>query len=209
MKKVKSENTQKVSLVADNDSQIKAAAKQGAIQVIRAEDLATLEQCADEVKAAHADLGEKYLNLCKHIRAKQIPPTIVRETLAAKGFVKQRITEINRVAQCGDDVWNEFEARSLSFRKVLALERGTVEQLEPGASEATNNSGVDAGEPSEEDTAEALEDRKAKSLEQISRAATTILRNAADLEMRAKTWSIGNGYLLNLKKAPAVTTKLK
>jgi len=178
--------------------------KKDQVQIIHEKDLTRLTVLGEELKAAVLATGEKYLNLCKHIREKQIPPVIVRENLLKLGFAKTRVSEINRVAQCGDEVWNEFEARSLSFRKVLQLERGEIENLggEPaqvGPSGSVVSDGASVSEGGDEGEV-SLEDRKQQAQDRMLRSAKSILHAAADLELRAKKWTIGNGYELRLVK---------
>lgn len=193
----------KAELVEKAKEQI--AVSQGAVQIVNEADLITLRVRGQELKDAVISTGEKYLALCMHIRKVQMPPRLVSEELSKLGFVKQRITEINRVAQCGDEVWNEFEARALSFRKVLAIERGSAAENVAGKSEAANGGGDSSGEDgSAGDGSEpSLEERKATAVEKMARAAKTILHAAADLELRSKQWTIGNGYILKLQKDKA------
>lgn len=79
-----------------------------------------------EVLQGHVELGLKYLRLCEHIRKNQIGPAQVTEALKALGFHKVRISEVNKLATCSDELWSKYACRELSMKKVLQIERGSV-----------------------------------------------------------------------------------
>jgi hypothetical protein len=165
--------------------------------IIQGTDYEKLVVLVGDLKQSIITAGDKYLSLCKHIREKQIPPRVVTELMLKEGFHKTRISEVNRVSQCGDDVWDEFEAKALSFRKVLLLERGTGPENVADAGDAIEIGGeVSEGSASEKEIDP--EDRKRMSIEKMSRAAKQLLHLGADLELRSKKWTIGNGYELRL-----------
>lgn len=181
---------------------LQAAAKQAemnapVVQVIQNADIEILRSQAEEIKTATEQLGEKYLNLCRHIRAKSMPPRIVSETLKAVGFNKVRISEINRVAQCGDELWNEFEARSIGFKGVLQLERNTSENVG-----AIATGGADVGEGDGEGESDDAPDTEAAKIAGMARCAKTILNAAEFLNLRSKKWTLGNGWTLQLTRDP-------
>lgn len=74
-------------------------------------------------------VGEKYLELCEYIRKNSIGPKIVSEQLSALGFHRVRISEINKVANSADEVWEQYRARAIGFKGVLQLTRGSMDQL--------------------------------------------------------------------------------
>lgn len=124
------------------------------------------EKCAPVVAAVtaanqlEAQLGDKYFEICRSLRAKyKVVNNTDERTLTRKevslllqslGYRKQRITEINKVVEVSEEIWKTYEARKLSFRGTLQLARGAGEEgsgtgeLDDPAGAGT---GADAGKP--------------------------------------------------------------
>lgn len=94
------------------------------------------------------ELGQKYLDLCSYIRSHKVAPKLVSIELSRLGFKRSRVSEINRVAQAADDVWDQFQARHIGFKDTLELARAGAAGVEttPAAKLL-----VDAGAAGQED----------------------------------------------------------
>lgn len=154
------------SAPVDGGGAAKVAKEQkGAVTVQTSKEVAAEEKqkghirkLGEEIVKLTVKAGEKYFDLCSYIRKEQVAPKLVSAELKELGFHKVRISEINKVAQCSDELWNQFAARTLGFKGVLSLERGTVQnmvaevqelpkgQVEEGLSElAADELGANAG----------------------------------------------------------------
>jgi hypothetical protein len=164
-----------------------------------------LAEIADEMLTIRAQFGEKYLELCKWVRTKALGPAVVREVLAAKGFAKSRISEINRISQCPDEMWKEFEARRIGRETVLLLERGadqSPEVLPPdmeGAGEDKGDGEVSGGEGEGQGEKTQAEKDEAKK-NGMKRAAHQILKCAEFFNLKKRSWTLQNGWVLELRK---------
>lgn len=166
---------------------------------------------ADEMIGLRTQMGAKYVELCKWVRTNSIPPKEVREVLALKGFNKVRISEINRIAQVTDDMWNEFEAGKLGRDMVLLLERGAepVETLPPGPSEPGVESALEAGEAGDSgESAEEVSSDEKKKLG-MARSAKYILNAAEFLNLKSKKWDLHTGWVLELRRESKADKKLR
>lgn len=163
-----------------------------------------LQQFGVEITTATVKLGSKYFELCKYIRTNKIAPRLASHELAKSGLHKVRISEINRVANAGDDVWHEIEGRLIGFQRALELSRDNVQKLIAGESHIEvesvkagldelgfheSGAGVEKPEPSKAD--------KKKSLE---RAATQVLNIAEYLNLKKQVFTLGNGWTLTVTK---------
>lgn len=174
------------------------------LQEIGKDILDSTKEFALQVRSSANTLAEKYLNLCRHIRKNQIPPKVVSTELKALGFAKQRITEVNRVAQCADELWKEVDAKRIGFRGALEEARADITKLE------NVNPAIDINEPQDLKTGtwnpEATpEDEEKARLTAMDRCAKTIINGGEFLNLRGKTWRL-NGYTLKLakdKKSPS------
>jgi len=104
-----------------------AAHQQGIVQQTKEE--IDFKALAGEIIAATLETGGKYLALCEFIREKQLAPKIVTKWLLDMGFCKSKASEINKVAQSPDAVFQKFKARLIGWRGVLEISRGTVKEL--------------------------------------------------------------------------------
>lgn len=85
-----------------------------------------LQEMGEQVIRQTAQVGMVYLEICRYIRKNQIAPKLVSFALSQKGFHRVRISEINRVANAAEATWNEYEAKTIGFGKVLELQRASV-----------------------------------------------------------------------------------
>jgi len=144
--------------------------------------------------------GLLWLGLCKYIRSNAIPPKVVSRELGTLGFNKVRISEVNRVANAADEVWNEYEARGLGFRHALELvrngkptpilelafdEKDRIGYL-PAAEES--NQGEGAGE-SESGQKASGKDQEAIDAESLARSVKNALVKAAALGIKSRSFA--------------------
>lgn len=85
------------------------------------EQAAVIRKFGMEIVQGVIVVGHKYCELCYYIRANKVPPTLVAFELGRLGFKRQRISEINRVAQAPDEVFAAFQAHYIGFYKCLDL----------------------------------------------------------------------------------------
>jgi len=175
-----------------------------------------------EIVRGTLKVGETYFRLCTYIRSAKVEADIVRKALEPLGFVKQRITEINRVSNAPEELWSEYEARALSFRRTLELTRGTVQLLlekaehggpdkvilqrtldevraeeikteEAGAvAEAEGNAGVTEKETS------------AVKKERMEIAARKLAGLAEKYSVKSRVFKLENGYVVTVSRSKAV-----
>jgi hypothetical protein len=92
----------------------------------------------DTIQNAQKEVGEKYVGVCKWIRSNAIPPRRVSELLLPLGYAKTRVSELNRIAQCADELWDEYEARQIGRNRMLEL----VRHSDGGAEDVSSVDGV-------------------------------------------------------------------
>jgi len=181
-----------------------------------------LRRIGAEIVVETVKVGQKYLELCRYIRQHQVGPKWVSEELSALGFHKVRISEINRVSNAAEDIWREFEAASIGFKKCLQLTRGSVEVIRQAGVMADDNvasvaeaSAIVAeekgqSEESGEAGSAASDDPIHKQTIRLHKAANIMASAADELELISKTWHIG-GYTVHVfkdkkKKKPATVS---
>lgn len=91
-----------------------------------------------EVSQFEAGLRDRYFALCTAIRETQLEVTQgatrtlnrreVTLLLRSLGYTKTRVSEINRVVEVSDEVWEQFKKKELGFRAVLSIARGKPEE---------------------------------------------------------------------------------
>lgn len=77
------------------------------------------------ILTALGEVGTKYLDLCTYVREHKVAPRLVSIELGNLGFKRSRVSEIVRIANAADDVWDAFQARRLGFKDALELARAT------------------------------------------------------------------------------------
>lgn len=111
-------------------------------------------KAVEDMSKAENALREKYFELCRSIRETSVEVvkgqavrTLNRKEvtllLLSLGFKKQRVTEINRVVEVSDEIWKQYEAKTISFRATLQLARGSGEEGDTPPVEG--DTGPDAG----------------------------------------------------------------
>jgi len=183
--------------------------------------LSIISEYGVEIVRGMLKVGDTYWKLCGYIRTNKVDADVVRKALEPLGFIKQRITEINRVANAPEELWSEYEARALSFRRTLELSRGTVqllldkaesgadanlltrtmvgveaEEAEAEVSEAESNAGV-TKEP------ESATVRK----EKMEAVATRLAALADKYSVKQRVFKIENGYVVTVSRAPGKAPK--
>jgi len=194
-----------------------------------AEHRDAVARLGQEIIKQTVETGRRYYDLCVYCREKQLAPALVSSELKKLGFVKQRITEINRVWQCSDALWDKFKARMIGFRQALELSRGDVQKLladspvEHAAVEealASDNADKFSGSAGESGHGESEPvDEVARRCAGMLRAAKYILsgveflaERGEKLSAKQREWTLGNGWTLKLLKdkasgVPAKTPK--
>jgi len=115
----------------------KSDAASVALEVVTKKEQAQITEIQELGKGiivAMGELGEKYLRLILFIRANQVSPKLVSRELTNLGFKRSRVSEINRIAQCGDKLFKQYEAKLIGFNKILDLartEKGKAPALTP------------------------------------------------------------------------------
>lgn len=120
-----------------------------------------LRKLATDIVTLEGKRANKYYALCKEFREAKIEiapgnrRTLNRReinlALQSLGFPKQRRTEINRIIECPDEVWNKLATQMVTFREALKITR----ELENGTSTpvSTEGSGDEEGKECETDGA--------------------------------------------------------
>jgi len=178
-----------------------------------------------EIVRGTLKVGETYFKLCSYIRANKVAAETVRDALEPLGFIKQRITEINRVAMAPGELWSEYEARALSFRRTLELSRGTVQLLldkaESGAEsnlltrtmvgvEAEESEGeVAATEKEADGNASVTPPETAQVKKQRMEAAATKLGFYAEkYSVKSRMFKLENGYVVTVSRSKTKAAKV-
>jgi len=163
------------------------------------------------------DVAKKYVGLCEYIRTNSIAPKLVAYELGQLGFHRVRVSEINRVANAKEEVWNSFLAASIGFKKALQLTRGTVENVEKELGENMSEGEAEAAmkyaekseaESAEKSAAEVAADPIQTKTTAMGKAAKSVLSLAVELGLRSHTWK-GGGYTLTLSKVKSLKSTAK
>jgi len=178
-------------------NEIQSAAEAGLVDL--AKDIVTTAR--DAVKA----VGQKYVAMCEWIRTKQIDPKTVTRVLLEQGFPKTRASEVNRIAQVSDELWDKYKAGEVGRMRILELARGNDTEDVTGSGESEGEGEGESGGKSE--SAVDVEDIGKAKIVTMAKAAKTILNAAEFLNLRSKKWTIHNGYVLTLKKEPKAAAK--
>jgi len=103
-----------------------------------------------DIVTATGQLAQKYYALIMAIRQFKIPPKLVSYELQQIGFRRQRITEVNRIANAADKVFKSYEAKLIGFDKALDMARaekpGEAAALTPAAKQLAEQNIVESGE---------------------------------------------------------------
>lgn len=128
-----------------------------------------LKKVAIEINELEYARAGKYWTLCAMIRNTRLPVAAgavrmlnrreVSIMLLSLGYPKQRITEINRVVEVSQEMWDKMQAEKVAFASALKALRGTAEASVPAA--ASQELPREEGE-SDEDYAERVKVAKAK-----------------------------------------------
>jgi len=118
---------------------------------------------ASDIVVMEDKRANKYYLLCKSIRAEKFDlgggekRTMNRREvnlmLHGLGFPKQRRTEINRIIECPQAVWDQLTKKMVTFREALKLTRSAdahpaPESAEDAAGDASEESGEQGAAPS-------------------------------------------------------------
>jgi len=169
---------------------------------------AMVDKLGREIIVATGEVAGKYLTLCLYIRQHKLGPKEVSVPLTKLGFKRSRISEINRVANAANDVWNDFEAMQIGFKKVLELERGTVVEVVAHELGMEKNELVGAKEENEEHASGSTGeggntsgDEKETNARKFERISASLLKLAAEMKLtKGRRVNIGNGFILEVSK---------
>lgn len=202
-----------VSVITDKSS--------SEVEVVTRQEIEVKRMVGDIISATVA-VGEKYLTLAKYIRENQVTKANATRWMIDMGMHKSKASEVCRVSMADNKSWSEFEAKSMGWRGILQITRGNLDEMkrvnpaivppelvkevtaelvkDEEASQAEENKYANM---SEEEIAKAkAEDKRAAWKERMERAAVSILTCAELTAAKARKWSIANGYVLKLEKAP-------
>lgn len=173
--------------------------------------VAAIQGCCQKIIDKTVEAGRLYLDLCLYIRKNMVAPKIVSREMQAMGFNRQVVSRVNKVANASDELFSEFQARTIGFNKVLELSRGGVvagslaaemgedvtdvkAQIEEMESEESDKSDKELIEPT-------LEEKQSRYLKSFETAAAKVLSMAAALEWKKQKKVVGgNGYVLLVVK---------
>jgi len=96
----------------------------GATKALEDMQARELQRLGRQVVDAVVKAGTETLLLCKYIRDNAVSPKLVSHELRQLGFSKSWASKVNRVAQCSNEDWSAFEARTMTFKDILALREG-------------------------------------------------------------------------------------
>lgn len=194
-------------------SAVKAAAE--ATKGLQLTQSVEIIRLGKDLLAAVIGTGEKYLNLCQYIRKNEVAPKLVSADLGGLGFSRQTVSKINRVAGASDELWNEFEARSVGFNKMLQLTRGDKpneatkllaqsmgQEVIEVTAEVKRLQGEEENDEKQGEVIEATEDEKdEKAKLALTRAAAVIARSRVYFDWKnTKVIKFGDGWLLTVSK---------
>jgi len=165
--------------------------------------------CCQKIIDKIVETGRVYLDLCLYIRSNTVEPKLVSTEMAAMGFNRQVISRVNKVANASDELFSQFEARTIGFNKVLELSRGgaVVSSLaaESGEDVIDVAAQIEEMESQESKAAEAspvliaptTDETIFKNTKAFESAASRCLSMAAALEFKKQKKVVGgNGYVL-------------
>lgn len=173
---------------------------------VEAKQKAQVVAYCHDIIAGTAKVGQYFLALCKYIREQQLMPKQVSAWLGEQGFHKARISEINKVANAADDVWSEYAASTIGFRKTLELTRGNVvdvvaevsgterSEVASAMQELSDTEGAGGGKG---DTGGSEPETNVRKIERLC---AQILKLAAIEKLRSKKVNILNGYYIQIVK---------
>jgi len=201
--------TDKKSVTAEKTNETGLATAEAATAKLELRHSKAIRGCCQVIIDKTVETGRLYLDLCLYIRKNAVAPKLVSYEMGEMGFNRQVISRVNKVANAADDVWNEFEARTIGFNKVLELSRSAPAMN--GLAKDTDSDIVDikvqveeletGGEVSGPAVEPTPEQREATAKKALEAAAAKLLSAAASLQLkREKTIVGGNGYLVIVKK---------
>lgn len=209
---------EKIAREKEKGGQVVVHAENGNV-VVQTKNEIEFKRIAQEIVEDTLKVGEKYLRLCLFIRQHQITPKDSTKWLLDLGFHKAKASEINRVAQTSNELFEKYQARLIGWRDALQLSRGGIEEMkrakvateEPGIIEALKEAEAELVRDEEREQAAAAsgtektdeEKKAAKRAERVKawhRGAVTVLQKSEFIEADNFEWNIGNGYKLILKK---------
>lgn len=172
-----------------------------------------LQELGRNVIDAVVKAGTETYQLCKYIRENSVAPKLVSHELRQLGFSKGWASQVNKVSQCSDEAWSAFEARTFTFKQILALKEGGTASLSALAEEMGTNvvdikAQVAEMEEEEDKKPELIpatpkEQREARK-KQNERAFATLVKNFAQ-EKNFKTVNIVvDGFKFVITKAKIV-----
>lgn len=158
-----------------------------------------LLKMGEDIAQSMVKLGSKYLELCRYIRSNKLAPRLVSFELAKTGLHKVRISEVNRVANAGEEVWAEIEGRMIGFNKALDLSRDSVKLLvAQEASIPVEAVAQQVDELEHRDAGGGIVKDAVKPEEKLEKAAERVLTLAEVLNLRKKSFTLGHGWTLTI-----------
>ena len=175
------------------------------------EQMRIVGEIAEKIIIKTGETGVLYRSLVQYVRQQQVAPRFLTWRLLGLGFHKARVSEIVKVAMSPDDIYNDYMANSIGFKKCLLLARlnadGKPEET-PVLTLLLNDQSLDRhdAESAIDEGDEGGGDDKKKPVQpavRMAKAADTIFR----LAKKGSKWESGDGWVLTLSKVVGKAAK--
>jgi len=193
------------------------AAVQEALTATEAKQADAIIKFCKVLIASATKQAQVYYDLVTYIRNNKVSPKLVSDQMRGQGFNKARISEVNRVANAPEELYNAFAAKALGFKNVLQLVRGsdaTTAEVTPAGKallgDKISAAGVLEAEAAADETMGVGKiDREARSVaDRVDEAAAKLLdlleKSDKRFPWRAKN---ANGLVLTVFRAKPLTKK--
>lgn len=176
------------------------------------EQMRVIEDIAGKIILKTGEVGILYRSLVQYVRQQQVAPRFLTWKLLGMGFHKARVSEVVRVAMSPDDIYNDFMASSIGFKKALLLARIGADGKPEGtpvlklllndqqlnrhdATEAMGDEGNGGGDDDKK--------KPVQTAVRMAKAADIIFR----LAKNGCKWESGDGWVLTLSKVAGKAAK--
>jgi len=149
------------------------------------------------------EISGLYFGLVELCRKNRKEEAELRTAMIATGLSKPRVSEITRVADLPDDVYSEYAARNIGFKKALEFARVHDDRV---IELFTAKALLEAGGPSvvNEAIADVPEEKQNKSSAsagvRLDKAMAAVFRLLDGYRGKRKVWTSGTGLVLTLSK---------
>jgi len=207
---MKQTKAQKIIEAASAVNDTGLATEKAATAALEVKHTKAVRGCCQLIIDKTVETGRLYLDLCLYIRKNEVAPKLVSVTMTEMGFNRQVVSRVNKVAGASDELFSQFEARTIGFNKVLELSRApaAIAGIAADSGEDVIDVKAQVEEMEGEETASpgpavelSSEEKEAKLLKAYELAGSKVLSVAAALQWRKEKKIIGgNGYELVVRK---------